>query len=563
MRARRTLLAVAVAVPVVEAVILEALHLHRSVGMAPQAVAPTPYGVFHDLRWLLVYHRSMTGFALEAAGLWLARTALSAVLLRAAWADPATRPGLWDALVRAAAFTLVCALLLSPFAALMFGVAVASVSWLVLAAMPSVLAVALLTGHGSIARRWFASAPPVRVAGWMLLCFAGYTVAAAVLTAAPGPLAVPLAALAGLFDAWAWHGIVSAVAGRQDRQGRPARWRTRPVSSVGLVAFAAVLVTGTAIGFHATRITVRLSPPADLGWSGAPPVMVVSGFGTPWSGAQPRYLGDGFAEWRFSYAGLADGGPQPYAGAQTYRPLPVLARLMAEQVERFHRQTGRAVAIVAESEGALVAEAYLHATPGAPVDRLVVLSPLVEPGRVYYPPASASGFGVATGWGLRGLSATMETLGSEAIRGDNPFLRSVADHGPALRHLLDCPTPGIAQLAVLPLADAASTPYATALGIPSVVVPGFHGGLLGEARVQRLVAGYLRTGIVPRSRVLDVTDQAIKAGATAWEVPELPVSVNPAWQPSPGRSCAADEAALRSWVYAPEPSPDGQPIASG
>jgi voltage-gated potassium channel Kch len=560
LRARRTLLLVAVALPMLEAALLQLVHLHRSVGLSPQAVAPGPYGVFHDLRWLLVYHRSMVGFALEAGAVWLGRSALSALLLRAAWADPATRPGPVDAFARSAAFTLVCALLLTPFAALMFGVAVASVSWLVFAAVPSVLAIAVFTGHGSVARRWYASAPPARVAGWMVLCFIGYTVAAAVLTAAPWPLAVPLAGLAGLFDAWAWHGIVRAVAVPLPR---PGRWRARPVSTVGLLAFAGVLVTGTAIGFHSTRITVHLAPPTDLSWSGAPPVMVVSGFGTPWGGSPPHYLGDGFAEWRFSYAGVSVADrPLPYSGSRTYQPLPVLARRMAQQVELFHRRTGQPVALVAESEGALVAEAYLHATPDAPVNRLVVLSPLVEPGRVYYPPASGSGYGVATGWELRGLSATLETLGSEEIRGDNPFLRSVADHSPQLRHLLGCPTPGVPQLAVLPLADAASTPYAAALGIPSVVVPGFHGGLLGEARVQRLVAGYLRTGTVPHSRLLDVTDQAIKAAATAWQVPELPVDANPAWRSASVGDCAADAKALRGWVYGGGDTAS-DPLASG
>ena len=46
----------------------------------------------------------------------------------------------------------------------------------------------------------------------------------------------------------------------------------------------------------------------------------------------------------------------------------------------YHRATGRRLTLVAESEGALLAKAYLAATPGAPVANLVILSPLLEPG---------------------------------------------------------------------------------------------------------------------------------------------------------------------------------------
>jgi hypothetical protein len=548
----RTLLAVTVTLTVAEAALLQGLQLHGSLGLAPQVAAPAPYDVFHDLRWLLVYHRSMLGFTFEALGMWAGRSALAAILLRAAWPPGDDRPGFLAAWRRSAGFTLVCAALMTPFAALMFGAGVASVSWLVLAAVPSVLAIAMLIGHGSAGRRWYVTAPPWRVVGWMLLAFAGYTVLAGALIATPGWLALPVAAVAGIFDAWAWRGIVCAVARRHER---PAGRRLRPVPIVGLACFALVLTVGTDIGFHATRLHPKLDPPTDVAWGPGAPVMVVSGFGTPWSGAPPDYLGPGFTEWRFSYAGMTPlQRPVPYVGNETYQPLPVLVQRMAAEVRAFHRQTRRPVTIVAESEGALVAEAYVHATPGAPVNRLVVLSPLVKPGRVYYPPASGSGFGIAAGWELRGLSATLESLGSEAISGDNPFLRSVADHGPQLDSLLGCDVPGVSGMAVLPLADATSTPYAAGFAMPSVVVPGFHGGLLGTKHVQRIVARYLRDGVVPDSALLDVTDRAIKAGATAWQVPSLTPTANPAWSGLSEGSCAATARSLRSWLYESGPA---------
>jgi hypothetical protein len=93
--------------------------------------------------------------------------------------------------------------------------------------------------------------------------------------------------------------------------------------------------------------------------------------------------------------------------------------------------------------------------------------------------------------------------------------------------------------------------------MPSVVVPGFHGGLLGTKHVQRIVARYLRDGVVPNSALLDVTDRAIKAGATAWQVPSLTPTANPAWSGLSKGGCAATARSLRTWLY--ESGPAGPP----
>ena len=66
--------------------------------------------------------------------------------------------------------------------------------------------------------------------------------------------------------------------------------------------------------------------------------------------------------------------------------------------------------IVAESEGALVAKAYLLAHPGAPVDTLVLLRTLDEPGSAYYPPSGDDGGGAAAGFSLHWSSAAARTL---------------------------------------------------------------------------------------------------------------------------------------------------------
>lgn len=64
---------------------------------------------------------------------------------------------------------------------------------------------------------------------------------------------------------------------------------------------------------------------------------------------------------------------------------------MGTQVERLAAHTHRPVMIVAESEGALVAKSYVLSRHRVPVDTLVLLSPLVAPGRVYYPESGQDG----------------------------------------------------------------------------------------------------------------------------------------------------------------------------
>ena len=64
---RRRLIAGAVALPVVETAILWAVGMETALGIAPQVSAPGPFDVFHDLRWLLVYHRSWLGLLVEGA----------------------------------------------------------------------------------------------------------------------------------------------------------------------------------------------------------------------------------------------------------------------------------------------------------------------------------------------------------------------------------------------------------------------------------------------------------------------------------------------------------------
>jgi hypothetical protein len=131
-----------------------------------------------------------------------------------------------------------------------------------------------------------------------------------------------------------------------------------------------------------------------------------------------------------------------------------------------------------------------------------------------------------------------------------PVVRSLLDHSPAVRDLLACPLPGTRQLALFPLADAVATPHPSKIGIPSEVVPAFHGGLLADNRVRLAVSRYLEHGTVAPASVWPVAQQILRASAAAWQVPELPLTLNPGWSGPGGRSpsCDAMAASLREWL---------------
>ena len=59
------LIAWTVGLALVETVIVWIAAPRAGLALAPQVSAPAPYDVFHDLRWLLVYHESWLGFVAE------------------------------------------------------------------------------------------------------------------------------------------------------------------------------------------------------------------------------------------------------------------------------------------------------------------------------------------------------------------------------------------------------------------------------------------------------------------------------------------------------------------
>jgi hypothetical protein len=537
------LLVVCIALPVLEVALLWRFGLSSALGIAPGATAPVPFATFHDLRWLMVYHRSWASFAVEAVALLVFRSGITALLVWLAWPGGVARPSVAVLVRNATVFTVVSAVLLMPWVALLFGLAVMPVSWLFFAAVPPVLAVGLLIHHGAVRSGW--QVPAARTTGWVALTIAVLTMSGAALTASPAGLRLPVAAAAGLFNAWAWCGIVNVLALRRVPR------RAVPLVPIALVLLLAVVAVGAGLGFRASvaprGTTVAPAPAAASGR----PVLLVSGFGGHWDGVERRWLPGDLAERRFSYRGQGpDGRALPYSAADTQLPLPRLVDAMRAQVDTFSRSSGQRVAIVAESEGALVAKTYLAANPNAPVDELVMLSPLVQPARVFFPDGGEQGWGLASGWELRQIGDLFRDLSGADMSADMPVVRTMMDHGPAVRGLLACPLPHTRELALFPLADAVATPHPSQIGIPSEVVPAFHGGLLANDRIREAVSGYLEHGRVEPATIWPVAQEILRASAAAWQVPELPLTVNPAWSGPSGRSpsCDAMAASLRQWL---------------
>ncbi len=574
-RGRRALIAVCVGVSVLETALVWALAPASSLALATQGSAPPPFDVFHDLRWIVVYHESWFTFALELLLMLAVRSGLVTVMVRAAWPrDVAPEPVAVTAR-RSVIFVAVVSVLLAPWAGLMFALAVVSLSWLFFVAVPVVLMLAVLVAGGVVTGQWWRRTIPLRTIGVVLLAFAAVTFFGSITATCPPAWRLPIAALAGLVDAWLWVRLVDSVLHR-----RPPI-RSLPVAPIGIVAVVALVVGGTVAGFRLSQHAVpRFGPPtaaaatatatatasatvdpaspgaAASGWNppaGAAdtPLVVVTGFNTQWDGRASQSVHLAVPQWRFSYRGMADGVALPYSREDTHRSLRALARELAAQVDEYHRVTGEPVTVVAESEGALLAKAYLAATPDAPVRNLVVLSPLVEPGRVYYPRTGSEGWGEFGGLELEGLAWALGGLSPVQVTPDTPFLRSIVDDAPTFLGLMSCALPGVRQAAVLPLDTGVSAPAPRHIGIPYTVVPAFHGGMLDDATTATVVAQVIDGHRPTTHDAWSVTEDVIQAGASAWQVPALSEGVNDAWAHQPSSDdCGAIRAHLHSWLLA-------------
>jgi len=553
-RDHRRLFLASAAIAAVESIVVVALLPGGAAAITPQVVAPAPLGVYHDLRWLLVYHPSWLVLVVGLAALVAFRAALDTWLVRCAWPRDVPSPDRREHLRRAARFTLIQIAVLGLFAVLTFAMAVTSLSWLFFVATPVVLMVAVLVHHGEVLPTWWRDRPSRVSVTSIALAFAMITATGAVISAVPDIVVPVVAAAGGLAVAWCRLRAVQDLAPRAVAPPpvEPAA-RRRPFAVIGLAVVLAIVVGGTAIGFAAAVAieSGRTPPPRASGAANRSPVLVVKGFNSKWDGITYRWVRGDHVIRRFSYRGLdARGRPLVYGRGDTHRGLVVLAREMRRQVDALRAATGEDVSIVAESEGALVAQVYLAAFPRAPVEAVVLLSPLAEPGRVYYPPPGEEGWGVGAGVIERAVADFIGALGPVDVSADSALFRTIVDLGPTVGALLACPPPGVRGYAVLPIDEGVAAAAPVDIGYDHQTVGAFHGGLLGDATTAAAITAVLDGEEPDDGSVLwAAVGDAITAFASTWQAPSLAPGLEPAWDGLPGADdCAGVRRELRTRI---------------
>lgn len=505
-----------------EAGVLRAVGFGSALSLAPQITSISPYGSFHDLRWILVYHSSWPLLVVEL---------LAAIVVRTAWAIAmslvaAPRAAGSDAVrvlvVRVLAFHAFALVALAPWAAVGVAAAETSLSWFLPAEVLPLLLLGLVLQRGGTGQPWWRGAPSRRLLGLGLLAFAVVPAASLIVTSTPGWWVVPVAGAVATANGWLWRQVVCSPA--------PAahRWTGRaPVPIIVAAALALSMVSaGPLAGLG--QLNTQEPLPAITGplvTAVRRPVIFVGGYDTDWDGSPTRV---GLPLEIYSYRGLnGEGRPLPYRTTDTHASLAHTAELLARQVSVTSQQAGRPVSLIAMSEGTLVVRRYLADTPDPSVDAVVLMSPLVQASRVYLPPTSASGWGIGTGWLLRGMLAAAGFTGGPPISPDEPFARSLLDDAVLYRNQMLCPVPGIRMLAFVPLADATVVPPDGYAHVPVVGLLDVHGGMLPRADVQREMLAFLAGGPARghSSRAFPIVQKA----ASGWQAPALALRLNPAW----------------------------------
>jgi len=417
-----------------------------------------------------------------------------------------------------------------------------------------------------VGQAWWRRLPPLRIAAWVVATFLILSLASALMTRLDTPGIVAVAGLAGVVDARAWYGLTTAaVRATAEQPPNPwqwhaALWRIRqtlrhrttwvPMAPLAAVVVLALVVGMARLAFTGTvrfasgpgGVSVGAVTGDDLTGPGggastasakavtgpsriSGAVLVVEGFGSTCchSANSLRAAEPNLLVRQFSYQGLnAAGQPIPYRRAGNMS-LQVLGDRMAAQVEKLYRLAGTPVDVVAESEGTLGLYAMLARHPHLPVRSVVLLSPIVQPGQLGQAGGTVPGAALTTlnnlvgGMSPYGSSGAQELINSVSEVGGRYFQRVSRDRG-------------LSWLAVVPLADAVTLP---ACPMPQnvIFVDAFHGGLLGDPSVRRIVAAFL-AGDTPSDRDLDAmaggsqrdlrsAASLIAAAAAAWRMPDL------------------------------------------
>ncbi|MFZ0753682.1 MAG: hypothetical protein WAN00_07930, partial [Trebonia sp.] len=288
-----------------------------------------------------------------------------------------------------------------------------------------------------------------------------------------------------------------------------------PISTASPVAVTNAIGGGTASAGAAAKSTTTAKAAAGAA------VLVVSGWGSSCCDAANglRAKMPGADVRQFSYVGLdARDFPVRHGPSADDLPLPVLGDRIAAQLEVLHNQTHRPVDVVAESEGTLGVYAMLSRHPGLPIGSVVLLSPIVDPGRVSYPsgPDAAS----VSEEALNELNHLAGEISPYGPSGAQHLLNSVSEFGARyFETVADQSGKSLRWLAVVPLADALTLPVCS-LPPDVVVVPAFHGGLLGDGSVLPMVSAFLEGQQVSGTPDMREAAEVITGAAAAWQMPD-------------------------------------------
>ena len=515
-----------------EAGVLRAVGFGSALSLAPQITSISPYGSFHDLRWILVYHSSWPVLVVELLAAVVVRTGwtIAMSLVAAPYAAGSGAAGSrWAPggtvrmpVVRVLAFHAFAVVALAPWATVGVAAAQTSLSWFLPAEVLPLLLLGLVLQRGGTGQPWWRGAPSRRLLGLGLVAFAVVPAASLVVASTPGWWVVPVAGAAGAANGWLWRQVVCSPP-------PAAHWWTGR-APVPIIVAGALLLSVVSAGplSGLGRLNSQEPLPAITGplvTAVRRPVIFVGGYDTDWDGSPTRV---GLPLEIFSYRGLNAGGrPLPYRTADTHASLAHTAALLRRQVSVTSRQTGRPVSLIAMSEGTLVVRRYLADTPDPSVDAVVLMSPLVQASRVYLPPRSTSGWGIGTGWLSRGMLAAAGFTGGPPISPDEPFARSLLDDAVLYRNQMLCPVPGIRMVAFVPLADATVVPPDGYAHIPVVGLLDVHGGMLPRADVQRELLAFLAGG--PARGHSGPAFPIVQKAAAGWQAPALALRLNPAW----------------------------------
>ena len=221
----------------------------------------------------------------------------------------------------------------------------------------------------------------------------------------------------------------------------------------------------------------------------------------------------------------AAGTPVPSGASADDLPLPELGDRLAAQVRALSKAAKRPVAIVAESEGTLGVYAMLARHPGLPISAVVLLSPIVGPGQLTYLPGP--GGASASEAALNELNHLVGGMSPYGPSGAQDLLSSVSEFGARYFDDMIAAAAGgsggkpIRVLTVIPLADAVTLPECE-LPPGVIVVPAFHGGLLGDPAVLPMVSSFLSGHDVAAAGDGQMREAAevITSAATAWRMPD-------------------------------------------